>query len=148
MIFRIRFFIVNRIRANEFTNELLPLTPMSGFAPISIKDLSEKLYLSNEYLSGFFKKNYGMSFTEYLTNIRLYHSEDEILYSDQPITRIAYDNRFTSRAVFNKRFKKAYGETPSEMRKKTNGQKRCRKNKRILKQQNAWNNICSEMDIS
>lgn len=92
--------------------------------PISIKDLSEKLYLSNGYLSRFFKKNYGMSFVEYLTNIRLYHAVDEILYSDQPITRIAYDNGFTSIAVFNKSFKKAYGETPSEMRKKTNGQKK------------------------
>lgn len=91
--------------------------------PISIKDLSEKLYLSNGYLSRFFKKNYGMSFVEYLTNIRLYHAVDEILYSDQPITRIAYDNGFTNTAMFNKNFKKAYGETPSEMRKKAAGQK-------------------------
>lgn len=91
---------------------------------ISIKELSEKLYLSNGYLSRFFKKSYGMSFVEYLTNIRLYHAVDEILYSDQPITRIAYDNGFTNIAMFNKSFKKAYGETPSAMRKKASGQKK------------------------
>ena len=91
---------------------------------ISIKELSEKLFLSNGYLSRFFKKNYGMSFVEYLTSIRLYHAVDEILYSEQPITKIAYDNGFTNIAMFNKNFKKAYGETPSEMRKKAVRQKK------------------------
>lgn len=91
--------------------------------PISLKDLADKLYLSNGYLSRFFKRNYGMSFAEYLTNIRLFHAVDELLYSNAPITRIAYDNGFTSVAVFNKVFKKAYGETPSAMRKKATEQK-------------------------
>lgn len=91
--------------------------------PISLKDLADKLYLSNGYLSRFFKRNYGMSFAEYLTNIRLFHAVDELLYSSAPITRIAYDNGFASVAVFNKVFKKAYGETPSSMRKKAKDQK-------------------------
>lgn len=86
--------------------------------PISLKELSEKLFLSNGYLSRFFKKNYGMSFAEYLTNIRLYHAYDELVYSDNAITRIAYDNGFTSVTLFNKAFKKVYGDTPSAVRKK------------------------------
>ena len=90
---------------------------------ISLKDLADKLYLSNGYLSRFFKRNYGMSFAEYLTNIRLFHAVDELLYSNAPVTRIAYDNGFASVAVFNKVFKKAYGETPSAMRKKAKEQK-------------------------
>lgn len=86
---------------------------------ISMKDLSEKLFLSNGYLSRFFKKNYGMSFASYLTNVRVYHAADDLLYTDAPITRIAYNNGFTSAALFNKDFKKAYGVTPSEFRKKS-----------------------------
>lgn len=86
--------------------------------PISMKDLSEKLYLSNGYLSRFFKKNYGMSFAGYLTNVRTLHAADDLLYSDEPITRIAYNNGFTSAALFNKVFKKVYGQTPSEFRKR------------------------------
>ncbi|MGI5932281.1 MAG: GH39 family glycosyl hydrolase [Eubacterium sp.] len=85
---------------------------------ISLKDLSEQLYLSNGYLSRFFKKNYHMSFAEYLTKIRLYHAVDELLYSDIPITRIAYDNGFASVAVFNRAFREEYGETPSAVRKR------------------------------
>lgn len=91
--------------------------------PISLKDLAEKLYLSNGYLSRFFKKNYGMSFAEYLSDIRLYYAVDELLYTNMPITRIAYDNGFASVAVFNKLFKKTYGDTPSAMRRKSKEQK-------------------------
>lgn len=86
--------------------------------PVSLKELAEKLYLSNGYLSRFFKKNYGMGFAEYLNNIRLYHAVDDLLHTDYPITRIAYDNGFTNVAMFNKCFRKAYRETPSEMRRK------------------------------
>lgn len=95
--------------------------------PISLKELSEKLYLSHGYLSRFFKKNYGMSFAEYLENIRLYHAVDELLYTETAITRIAYDNGFSSIAAFNKAFKKAYGETPSTFRRKSEEQKADRK---------------------
>lgn len=90
---------------------------------ISLKDLSEKLFLSIGYLSRFFKKNYGMSFAEYLTNIRLYHAVEDLLYTNVPITHVAYDNGFTNAAVFNKAFKKAYGETPSSFRKKAVSEK-------------------------
>lgn len=86
--------------------------------PISLKELADQLYLSNGYLSRFFKRNYGMSFAEYLTNVRLFHAVDDLLYTSMPITRIAYDNGFASVAVFNKVFKNAYGETPSVFRKK------------------------------
>ena len=67
--------------------------------PISMKELSEKLYLSNGYLSRFFKKNYGMSFAGYLTNIRVFHAADDLLYTDDPITRIAYNNGFNARGA-------------------------------------------------
>lgn len=93
--------------------------------PISLKDLAEKLYLSNGYLSRFFKGNYGMSFADYLSGVRLYHSVDDLLHTNKPITRIAYDNGFASAAVFNKAFKETYGETPSAVRKKS-------KNKNVI----------------
>jgi len=90
---------------------------------ISMKELAEKLYLSNGYLSRFFKRNYGMNFVEYLTNIRLHHAVDELIYSKAPITRIAFENGFASMAVFNKAFKKSYGITPTEFRKKAHEKK-------------------------
>lgn len=91
--------------------------------PVSLNDMANQLYLSEGYLSRFFKKNYGMNFATYLSNIRLYHAVDDLLYTDQPVTRIAYDNGFASVAVFNKAFKNAYGETPSVFRKQSRKKK-------------------------
>ena len=84
---------------------------------ISLKDLADKLYLSESYLSRFFKKTYGMSFLKYVTNIRLSHAYEELMYSDEPITKIAFNNGFSTVALFNKSFKQVYGQTPSEARK-------------------------------
>lgn len=86
--------------------------------PISLKDLADKLYLSMGYLSRFFKKNYGMTFTEYLKNVRMYYALDELLYTDKPITKIVFDNGFSSVASFNEIFKDINGDTPSAVRKK------------------------------
>ena len=74
---------------------------------ISLKDIADKLYLSNGYLSRFFKQNYAMNFAEYLTNIRLFHAVDELVYTNTPITKIATDNGFATVAIFNKAFKKS-----------------------------------------
>jgi beta-xylosidase/AraC-like DNA-binding protein len=91
------------------------------YKQISLNDLSEKLYLSTGYLSRFFKKNYGMNFLEYLNNVRLYHVVDELLYTNLTITRVAYDNGFSTVASLNKVFKDKYGETPSSFRKNSIG---------------------------
>ncbi len=90
---------------------------------LSLKDLADKLYLSEAYLSRFFKKTYGMSFLKYVTNIRLSHAYDELMYSDEPITKIAFNNGFSTVALFNKSFKQVYGQTPSEARKQIEIQK-------------------------
>lgn len=90
---------------------------------ISLKELSENLYLSNAYLSRFFKKNYGMNFAEYLINIRLFHAVDELIYTDYSIVKIAMDNGFSNIAAFNRIFKKMYHEPPSAFRKKNRFEK-------------------------
>ena len=83
---------------------------------ISLNDLAKKLYLSNAYLSKYIKKRFGLSFLEYVNNIRLFHAVDELLYSEKKITRIALDNGFATTASFNKAFKDIYNMTPSSYR--------------------------------
>lgn len=83
---------------------------------ISLNDLAKKLYLSNAYLSKYIKKRFGLSFLEYVNNIRLFHAVDELLYSEKRITRIALDNGFPTTASFNKAFRDVYHMTPSEYR--------------------------------
>ena len=85
---------------------------------ISLNDLADRLYLSNAYLSKYIKKHLGLTFLEYLNNVRLFHAVDELLYTNKSITHIAMDNGFPTSAAFTKIFRDIHGESPSEYRKK------------------------------
>lgn len=84
---------------------------------ISLNDLARRLYLSTAYLSKYIKKHLGLTFMEYLNNVRLFHAVDELMYSKKNVTRIALDNGFPTSAAFTKAFRDSYGESPSEYRK-------------------------------
>lgn len=83
---------------------------------ISLKSLSENLYLSEGYLSRYFKKIYHMSFSAYLKQIRLSHAMNDLLYTDKAILQVALDHGFLSISFFNKVFKEEYGRSPSGIR--------------------------------
>ncbi|RGF02887.1 helix-turn-helix domain-containing protein [Ruminococcus sp. AM22-14LB] len=84
--------------------------------PISLKSLADTLYLSEGYLSRYFKKIYNMSFSAYLRQVRLSHAMSELLYTDKAILQIALDNGFSSISFFNKVFKEEYRKSPSHIR--------------------------------
>lgn len=89
---------------------------------MSLEALADQLYLSVAYLSRYIKKNFGMNFGNYVTSVRLRHAMDALLQTQQPITKIAMDNGFSSIAVFNKEFKNAYGLSPSYYRREHAGE--------------------------
>lgn len=102
---------------------------------ISLNDLADRLYLSNAYLSKYIKKNLGMTFMEYLNNVRLFHAVDELMYSDKNLTHIAYDNGFPTSASFTKVFREIYNESPSEYRKKIQDEKEKDEKEKMLQQE-------------
>lgn len=83
---------------------------------ISLRKLAEQLYLTDAYLSRFFKKTIGVNFSVYLNGIKLQHAAEDLLYSAKSITRIAMDNGFSNMAAFNKSFRNMYQVTPSTYR--------------------------------
>ncbi len=84
--------------------------------PIALSDLAKDLYLSTAYLSKYIKKQFGMSFLEYVNSVRLGYAISELLHSDKPVVRIAMDTGFANSASFNKAFKEKYHTTPSVYR--------------------------------
>ena len=104
----------DRIRIREIQNYI----QANYQSQISLNDLAERLYLSNAYLSKYVKKHLGLTFMEYLNNVRLFHAVDELLYSNKNVTRIALDNGFPTSAAFTKSFRDIHGVSPSEYRKK------------------------------
>ena len=85
---------------------------------ITLQDLSEKLFLSSNYLSKYIKKKCDINFIELLNTVRLSHAIEDLLHTDASIMKIAMNNGFASIASFNKTFKKVYDSTPSMFRKR------------------------------
>lgn len=104
----------DRIRVRQIQNYI----QANYHNQISLNDLAEQLFLSNAYLSKYIKKHLGLTFMEYLNNVRLFHAVDELLYTKKNMTHIALDNGFPTSAAFNKAFRDIYGEAPNMYRKK------------------------------
>lgn len=85
---------------------------------ISLSTLAEKEYLSNAYLSKFFRKYIGKNFHSYLSSIRLEHAVKDLIYSDLSITEVALNNGFNNEKTFFNLFKENYAQTPNSYRKK------------------------------
>lgn len=79
--------------------------------------VAEKVNLTPQYLSKYFKKYMGISYIKYLNSLRLESAYKDLLNTDLSITHIAIDNGFSDTKAFNKIFKKIYGVNPGEYRK-------------------------------
>lgn len=86
--------------------------------PISLDDVSQIACYNKQYFTRIFKKHMKTTFLEYLNEVRIRHIFDELIYTDVSISEIAERNGFTNNKNFQKVFRKSYGCTPSEMRKK------------------------------
>ncbi len=84
--------------------------------PVSLQEGADQLGLTREYFCRFFKKNMGMSFLEYINEVRLAHIYYGLTHTDTPISILIEENGFTNQKLFNRLFKKLYGCTPSSAR--------------------------------
>lgn len=80
---------------------------------ITLDDLCEVSNFSKFYLCKLFKKNLGVSTTEYINFVRCAIAERQILNSDKNISEIVYEIGFASTQYFNRMFKLYYGYTPT-----------------------------------
>ncbi len=93
-------------------------------AAVTLETLAEKLYLTPQYLSSFFKKYLHCSFRDYLREKRLFHACRDLRYTDEAIGVIAHKNGFSSSSVFGRTFSEAYGVTPVQYRSESRTKKK------------------------
>ena len=87
---------------------------------ISLRELSKKLYVNSSYLGQIFKKKYGMSFKDYLTNYRINEASVMLVQTDEKITKIAELVGYKDNDYFVRKFIEIKGCTPSKYRKNRN----------------------------
>jgi xylan 1,4-beta-xylosidase len=106
---------------NDRLSEIIEYIQSNYREPLSLEEVSGLHYISVPYLSKYFKKQTGKTFSQYLNEVRLAHAVNELVNSSKPITRIALDNGFPNLAAFNRVFNESYQLKPVEYRKQMSG---------------------------
>lgn len=83
---------------------------------ITIEELAEYVDLSPSYLSRLFKKELGISVSEYITKKKMEKAQNLLRYSDNSIIDIANYLSFSSQSHFIQVFKNTVGLTPKKYR--------------------------------
>lgn len=83
---------------------------------ITIKELAEHLKLSESYLSRLFKKEMGVSVSDYIIDLKIEKARNLLQFSEYSITEIANYLSFASQSHFIQVFQKKVGMTPHKFR--------------------------------
>jgi AraC-like DNA-binding protein/CheY-like chemotaxis protein len=83
---------------------------------LTLNDLAARFYVSPPYLSRRFKEKTGITFVEYLENIRMDKAREYLINSEAPVADISEQVGYMEPAYFTKVFKRKYKVPPSEYR--------------------------------
>ncbi len=102
--------IVRRARAYILANQA---------DPIDLAKVAKATHVSTFYFCKLFKKATGLTFTEYLSRVRVEKAKHLLLRPHLRISEIAYDVGFQSLTHFNRVFRQLVGQSPSQYREAT-----------------------------
>lgn len=108
------------------TEEETPITRAIAFVdqhleePFTLKDVAQFVHLNPSYFSALFKEQVNMTFSEYVTRMRLQKAKKLLLFTNLSVSEIAEKVGYSTSKYFIKLFKEYDGQTPSQYRKSTN----------------------------
>lgn len=85
-------------------------------ASLSYKDVAKEVYVSPSYFLSLFKRETGLTFVDYLTELRMERAKALLAGSDKSITEIAYEVGFNNSNYFSSTFRRLVGTTAKEYR--------------------------------
>lgn len=87
---------------------------------LSLEQVAAEVHLTPEYFSRIFKDEMGLTFVNYLTDLRLQHSVQMLETTALRVQNIAQAVGYPNVSYFSTIFKKKYGMSPYEYRKRSN----------------------------
>ena len=108
-----------RLQRSDMTRlePVLEYTQLHHGEELTLEGAANAMGLNKEYFCRLFKKNMGVSFLQYLYQVRTTAVCRELETSDDPIGEIAERHGFRDPKMLGQYFKEIYGSTPSEKRK-------------------------------
>ncbi len=85
---------------------------------ITIADIAKEAGMSQSHFMKYFRNRMGISFVSYLNEYRLTMASRLLAASDSSILNIASEAGFENLSYFNRLFKKRFGMTPRDYRRK------------------------------
>jgi len=86
--------------------------------PIRLGEVARLVNMAETAFSRFFRMKTGITFVDFLNDIRLGHASRMLIDSKESIADIAFACGFTSISNFNRTFKREKGKTPKDFRDK------------------------------
>ncbi|HZG74809.1 MAG TPA: AraC family transcriptional regulator, partial [Paenibacillus sp.] len=85
---------------------------------LALSSIASMFHLNETYLSGLFKQHVGMTFSDYVTQLRMNKAAELLKEGGFKLTDIAMLAGYSSASYFSTSFKKYYGMSPKEYREK------------------------------
>lgn len=83
---------------------------------LTLHTVAEHVHVTPVWLSKLFKKETGMNFLEYMTDIRMTKAAELLAGLNHKVYQISYNVGYQDPVHFSKLFKRKYGLTPQEFR--------------------------------
>lgn len=94
-----------------FEKELLYLNPR-----LKLSDVARKVGSNRTYLSRYFNRANGLTFYDFVNNMRIKHAEELLISTTHPVAMIAEESGFNSMSTFRRVFMSYHNCTPAEYR--------------------------------
>ncbi len=85
-------------------------------APLTLAEVADAAHFSREYFSALFHQGMGVSFQDYLLDLRLNFAADLLVLTDFSVSDICYMSGFRTLSYFIRTFAKQFGATPGQFR--------------------------------
>ncbi|KRF06799.1 hypothetical protein ASG89_18270 [Paenibacillus sp. Soil766] len=119
--------IIQKSRSNKHESVIemcVHYLGMHYMEDLSLDRVANHLFFSPNYLSLIFKNHLGMTFSKYLTNLRIKKGIELLQNSNMKVYEIAPKVGFKDDKYFYRVFKRRFGVTPDEYRRNKHMQKR------------------------
>lgn len=88
------------------------------YAPITLSDIARSVHRSTSYVMKKFKAELNVHVSAYITQCKLEEARTLLVFTEKNLSQISSDLCFSSQSYFQNLFKKAYGITPAQYRKR------------------------------
>ncbi|MGI6106317.1 MAG: response regulator transcription factor [Lachnospiraceae bacterium] len=104
--------------ASERVREVMMYVGTHMDQPVTRRDAAKYVYMNEDYFSRIFRRETGMGFKEYVTEVKMNYAKRLLEETDMPVVIISSKVGYDDFNNFSKSFRKLVGVSPTEYRKK------------------------------